>query len=110
MLFPKGGWESDETIKEAALRESVEEAGVFGTVEGVLGKWWFKSKGNDGYYQGYMFPLLVQEQLEFWPEKDIRQRVWVSVSTAKQVCQYSWMKEALDLLVTRLESNQLSNL
>lgn len=33
MLFPKGGWESDESIKEAALRESLEEAGVFGTVE-----------------------------------------------------------------------------
>lgn len=24
-----------------------------------------------------MFPLLVKEQLEFWPEKDVRQRVWV---------------------------------
>ncbi|GKA88526.1 NUDIX hydrolase 17, mitochondrial-like protein [Tanacetum coccineum] len=27
MLFPKRGWEWDETIKEAALRESIEEAG-----------------------------------------------------------------------------------
>ncbi|CAI9299056.1 unnamed protein product [Lactuca saligna] len=110
MLFPKGGWESDESIKEAALRESLEEAGVFGTVEGQLGKWSFKSKGNDGYYEGHMFPLLVKEQLDFWPEKDIRQRVWVSVPKAKEVCQYSWMKEALDLLVTRLESNPSSNL
>ncbi|KAL4567322.1 hypothetical protein LXL04_022903 [Taraxacum kok-saghyz] len=33
MLFPKGGWESDESIKEAALRKSLEEAGVLGTVE-----------------------------------------------------------------------------
>ncbi|XP_071702977.1 nudix hydrolase 17, mitochondrial-like [Rutidosis leptorrhynchoides] len=107
MLFPKGGLESDETIKEVALRESVEEAGVYGTVEGVLGKWCFKSKGNDGYYDGYMFPLLVKEQLDFWPEKDIRQRFWVSVAKAKEVCQYSWMKEALDLLVIRLESSSL---
>ncbi|XP_076897871.1 nudix hydrolase 17, mitochondrial-like isoform X2 [Bidens hawaiensis] len=104
MLFPKGGWESDESIEEAALRESVEEAGVFGTLEGVLGKWCFKSKGNDAYYEGCMFPLLVKEQLDFWPEKNIRQRAWVSVSKAKEVCQYSWMKEALDLLVRRLES------
>ncbi|XP_076935976.1 nudix hydrolase 18, mitochondrial-like [Bidens hawaiensis] len=44
MLFP---WESDESIVEAAHRESIEEAGVFGTVEGELGKWCFKSKGND---------------------------------------------------------------
>ncbi|XP_076885013.1 nudix hydrolase 17, mitochondrial-like isoform X2 [Bidens hawaiensis] len=104
MLFPKGGWESDESIEEAAIRESIEEAGVFGTLEVVLGKWCFKSKGNDAYYEGCMFPLLVKEQLDFWPEKNIRQRAWVSVSKAKEVCQYSWMKEALDLLVRRLES------
>ncbi|GJY17917.1 NUDIX hydrolase 17, mitochondrial-like protein [Tanacetum coccineum] len=110
MLFPKGGWECDETIKEAALRESIEEAGVYGIVEGELGIWCFKSKGNDGYYEGHMFPLLVKEQLEFWPEKDIRRRAWVSVAKAKEVCQYTWMKEALDLLVLRLESAPLSNL
>ncbi|XP_076902351.1 nudix hydrolase 17, mitochondrial-like [Bidens hawaiensis] len=110
MLFPKGGWESDESIVEAAQRESIEEAGVFGTVEGELGKWCFKSKGNDVHYEGHMFPLLVKGQLDFWPEKDIRQRHWVSVPKAKEVCQYSWMKEALDVLVTRLESTPSSNL
>ncbi|GKB11342.1 NUDIX hydrolase 17, mitochondrial-like protein [Tanacetum coccineum] len=71
MLFPKGGWECDETIKEAALRWS--------------------------------------EQLEFWPEKDIRRRAWVSVAKAKEVCQYTWMKEALDLLVMKLEYAPLIN-
>ncbi|KAI7745806.1 hypothetical protein M8C21_027678 [Ambrosia artemisiifolia] len=110
MLFPKGGWESDESIVEAAKRESVEEAGVLGKVEGALGTWCFKSKGNDSYYEGHMFPLLVEEQLDFWPEKNIRQRQWVSVPKAKEVCQYSWMKEALDLLVMRLESPLSSNL
>lgn len=29
----QGGWEIDESIKEAASRESVEEAGVTGVVE-----------------------------------------------------------------------------
>ncbi|PWA77545.1 nudix hydrolase [Artemisia annua] len=94
MLFPKG--------------ESIEEAGVSGIVEGELGTWCFKSKGNDGYYEGHMFPLLVKEQLEFWPEKDIRRRAWLSVAKAKEVCQYTWMKEALDLLVMRLESAPLN--
>jgi 8-oxo-dGTP pyrophosphatase MutT (NUDIX family) len=28
MIFPKGGWETDETAEEAAARESMEEAGV----------------------------------------------------------------------------------
>ena len=44
MLFPKGGWECDETIKEAALRESIEEAGVYGIVEGELGTCVLKAK------------------------------------------------------------------
>ncbi|KAG8383661.1 hypothetical protein BUALT_Bualt04G0037100 [Buddleja alternifolia] len=104
MLFPKGGWEKDESIEDAALRETVEEAGVVGDVQHKLGKWNFKSKNEDTCYEGHMFPLLVKEQLEFWPEKDVRQRIWVSVEEARKVCQYWWMKEALELLINRLKS------
>ncbi|GKU91366.1 hypothetical protein SLEP1_g5251 [Rubroshorea leprosula] len=32
LLFPKGGWENDETVEEAAVREAVEEAGVRGNL------------------------------------------------------------------------------
>ena len=31
-ILPKGGWEDDETMEESAIRESYEEAGVFGTL------------------------------------------------------------------------------
>ncbi|KAL2317268.1 hypothetical protein Fmac_031144 [Flemingia macrophylla] len=107
MLFPKGGWELDESKKEAALRETIEEAGVRGTVEGKLGKWSFKSKTHDTFYEGYMFPLLVEEQLEFWPEQNARQRIWMSVSEAREVCQHWWMKEALERLVNRIMARKL---
>ncbi|KAG4975100.1 hypothetical protein AAZX31_11G220600 [Glycine max] len=106
MLFPKGGWELDESKKEAALRETMEEAGVRGIVGGKLGKWSFKSKTHDTFYEGYMFPLLVQEQLEFWPEQNVRQRIWMSVTEAREVCQHWWMKEALDRLVNRLSGQK----
>ncbi|KAI3710677.1 hypothetical protein L2E82_40466 [Cichorium intybus] len=76
----KRGWELDESIQAAALRETIEEPGVLGTVESELGKWCFKSKGNDAFYEGHMFPFLVKEQLESWPEKDIRQRFWFVTS------------------------------
>lgn len=46
-----------------------------------LGQWNFKSSGNGVYYEGHMFPLCVEKQLDFWPEKDIRQRVWVSLNS-----------------------------
>lgn len=104
LLFPKGGWEMDESMKAAALRETVEEAGVRGTIERQLGKWSFKSKSQDAVYEGYMFPLLVSEQLEIWPEKNVRRRYWMNVREAREVCQHGWMKEALDVLVDRLAS------
>ncbi|KAL4574347.1 hypothetical protein LXL04_021176 [Taraxacum kok-saghyz] len=102
MMFPKGGWELDESVEEAASRESFEEAGVVGIVECVLGKWMFKSKSQAIYHEGYMFPMLVAEQLELWPEKNLRQRVWMKVEEAREVCQSWWMKEALDVFVERI--------
>ncbi|XP_074341743.1 nudix hydrolase 18, mitochondrial-like isoform X1 [Apium graveolens] len=141
MMFPKGGWELDESVEEAASRESLEEAGVVGhvqvsnrtflkcsgklngsyiiqhrinlnfnrdvifMVQHELGTWCYKSKSRDIYHEGYMFPLLVTEQLELWPEKNSRQRVWMTVEEAKEVCDASWMKEALDRLVDRLSAS-----
>jgi diphosphoinositol-polyphosphate diphosphatase len=32
LIFPKGGWEDDESIGEAACREAFEEAGVKGVL------------------------------------------------------------------------------
>ncbi|KAK8516749.1 hypothetical protein V6N12_049467 [Hibiscus sabdariffa] len=104
MMFPKGGWEIDESREEAALRESLEEAGVLGNVECELGKWDFISKRNGTFYEGFMFPLLVKEELDFWPEQNVRRRTWMNVKEARDVCQHWWMKEALDILVERLNS------
>ncbi|KAJ7970252.1 Nudix hydrolase mitochondrial-like [Quillaja saponaria] len=101
MLFPKGGWEIDESMEQAASRETLEEAGVVGNVECGLGKWVYKSKSQCIMHEGYMFPLLVKQQLEVWPEMNIRKRRWMTVAEAKEVCPHAWMKEALDKLVCR---------
>ncbi|KAK4280665.1 hypothetical protein QN277_012261 [Acacia crassicarpa] len=101
MQFPKGGWEIDESMEQAASRETLEEAGVVGKVESKLGTWNYKSKRQATVHEGYMFPLLVKKQLEDWPEKNIRKRRWLSVAEAKEVCPHAWMKEALDVLVSR---------
>nr|GMC93284.1 nudix hydrolase 18, mitochondrial-like [Ipomoea batatas] len=95
----EGGWETDETIEAAALRETVEEAGVLGEIECKLGTWSFETKNGKNSCEGHMFPLLVKEQLDSWPEKEIRQRHWMSVREARKVCKQWWMKEALEALV-----------
>ncbi|KAL3617634.1 hypothetical protein CASFOL_037955 [Castilleja foliolosa] len=109
MMFPKGGWELDEDIELAASRETIEEAGVIGLLGEKLGEWIFKSKSQEKYHEGSMFPLLVTEELDMWPEKSVRQRVWMTVNEAREVCSHTWMKEALEVFVcqfTRVEEEK----
>lgn len=56
-------------------------------LQGELGQWNFKSKTRDTDYEGYMFPLHVQQQLDSWPEKHLRRRIWVCKKSAfKREC------------------------
>ncbi|XP_052180900.1 nudix hydrolase 18, mitochondrial-like [Diospyros lotus] len=105
-FFPKGGWEIDESMEEAASRETQEEAGVIGFVECQLGKWRFQSKSQNTIHEGYMFPMRVTKELDSWPEKNVRQRIWMSVDEAREVCAHPWMKKALDEFVRRLVLQQ----
>lgn len=75
LLFPKGGWEIDESVEEAAVREAIEEAGVRGELKDCLGVYEFKSKTHqdescpEGLCKASMYALLVMEELELWPEQ-----------------------------------------
>ncbi|XP_031498675.1 nudix hydrolase 17, mitochondrial-like [Nymphaea colorata] len=102
VLFPKGGWEKDETVEDAARREAMEEAGVEGLVETQLGIWTFNSKGSKGGERvAHVFPLKVTNLQDHWPEKEFRERRWVSVEDARKRCKHPWMSKALDQLIMR---------
>ncbi|CAN6248424.1 unnamed protein product [Urochloa humidicola] len=70
LVFPKGGWEDDEDVHEAACREALEEAGVKGAINRTaLGMWVFRSKSSPvsgdsprGACKGYIFALEVTEE------------------------------------------------
>ncbi|KAL2483007.1 Nudix hydrolase 16 [Forsythia ovata] len=102
LLFPKGGWETDETAEEAAAREAIEEAGVRGDLVHFLGFYAFKSKtlqdefSPEGLCKAAMYALLVKEELESWPEKSSRERSWLKIPEAIQRCRHPWMREALE--------------
>lgn len=111
-VFPKGGWENDETMEEAACREALEEAGVQGILnETKLGEWIFRSKSrqnscsNEGACKGYMFAMEVNEELDCWPEQSSHMRKWVSVRDAYSLCRYPWMHEALAAFEKLLSEN-----
>ncbi|GLT72400.1 hypothetical protein SLA2020_443380 [Shorea laevis] len=111
MLFPKGGWDIDESMEQAAARETLEEAGVTGNIERELGKWRYMSKRGSIIHWGSMFPLLVDQEFDCWPEKNIRERRWITVDEARQEFKNGWMREALDEFVRRkqLKENNTSN-
>ncbi|KAF6143629.1 hypothetical protein GIB67_012428 [Kingdonia uniflora] len=103
LVFPKGGWEDDETMGEAACREALEEAGVKGILdETPLGVWEFRSKSSqnscstEGTCRGYMFALEVTEEFVIWPEEDKYERKWLTVGESFRLCRYEWMRIALE--------------
>ena len=130
LVFPKGGWETDESCEAAAARETVEEAGVRGDLEPEpLGTFRFaSSKNNENVVNGSgegngaggaggggggerqqskkssaatMFALRVREELEEWPESGQRCRVWLSPGDALAACKHAWMREALGVWAAR---------
>ncbi|XP_010249333.1 PREDICTED: nudix hydrolase 12, mitochondrial-like isoform X2 [Nelumbo nucifera] len=112
LVFPKGGWEDDETVGEAACREALEEAGVKGILdENQLGVWEFRSKSRQdscclaGGCRGYMFALKITEELESWPEQAYRDRKWLTVREAFRLCRYEWMSRALEQFLGVISEN-----
>jgi diphosphoinositol-polyphosphate diphosphatase len=96
-VFPKGGWEIDESVELAAQRETVEEAGLRGVLEEpLLGKFEFSSgKTGRARCTAYMFAMLVGEELKSWPESSQRERRWCSLEEAYGLAKTDWMRDAL---------------
>lgn len=107
LVFPKGGWEDDESMECAAKRETVEEAGVRGTLEAeLLGVFAFQggkpqSSSSSSRCRAYMYIMYVAEELSTWPESKDRQRVWVNLRDASRQCKHAWMRDALHTWVRR---------
>lgn len=102
-VFPKGGWEVDESLESAAKRETVEEAGVRGRLEEpVLGIFPFYSNkaerlqtAHAGRCVAYVFAMHVTEELPVWPEAAQRTREWLGLQEAFRLARYDWMRDAL---------------
>lgn len=115
LLFPKGGWENDETVEEAAAREALEEAGVRGDIMEFLGCYQFKSKTHqdefspEGLCKAAMFALFVKEELDSWPEQSTRMRTWLTIPEAAENCRHPWMREVLEEVFSKWHAEKMSS-
>ncbi|RKF63514.1 Diphosphoinositol polyphosphate phosphohydrolase aps1 [Erysiphe neolycopersici] len=88
-VLPKGGWELDESIIEAAKREAWEEAGIICSINHDLGEIketrppkHLKLAAPKALYQ--FFEVTVIREESEWPESHKRIRYWASYTEARE--------------------------
>ena len=99
--IPKGVIEPTLTPQASAAKEAYEEAGVRGLVGSAsLGAFEYEKWG--GTCRVEVFPLLVQDILETWPESDRRQRRWVTIESALELVRSEGVRDGVLALASRL--------
>jgi 8-oxo-dGTP pyrophosphatase MutT (NUDIX family) len=79
--FPKGIIESDQTAEQAALQESLEEAGLHGQIEGAeLGEYEYFKWGRRLRVRGYLMQVIEAD--DQWQEAHFRRRSWCNFQEA----------------------------
>eukprot|EP00002_Diphylleia_rotans_P008410 TRINITY_DN1821_c0_g1_i1.p1 TRINITY_DN1821_c0_g1~~TRINITY_DN1821_c0_g1_i1.p1 ORF type:complete len:173 (-),score=32.93 TRINITY_DN1821_c0_g1_i1:428-946(-) len=90
-ILPKGGWETDETQEQAAIRETYEESGAVGDLGVFLGCYQ-ASITKPTKIDIYFYLMRVTQLLESWPEGQCRGRKWFPLeealesSTRPEIC------------------------
>jgi 8-oxo-dGTP pyrophosphatase MutT (NUDIX family) len=82
-VIPKGLIDPGKTAAEMALQEAWEEAGLTGVLRPEpIGSFLYEKYGGTCHVT--VFLMTVTEAAEDWPERTLRQRVWVSPREAVQ--------------------------
>jgi 8-oxo-dGTP pyrophosphatase MutT (NUDIX family) len=82
-VIPKGLIDPGHTAAEGALQEAWEEAGLVGVLSREpVGSYLYEKWGGTCHVT--VFLMQVTEVADNWPERDMRQRCWVSVAEALQ--------------------------
>jgi 8-oxo-dGTP pyrophosphatase MutT (NUDIX family) len=102
--FPKGSVEADETVREAALKEAHEEAGIRGRLVGdSLGAYEIAKYGRA--LRVAVFLMEVQAEDATWLESDERERRWVGPQEARVLLKSREHRRFLELAVTQLKTS-----
>ncbi|MDA3861186.1 MAG: NUDIX hydrolase [Melioribacteraceae bacterium] len=93
--IPKGIIEDDHTPQESALKESVEEAGVWGIVSEIkVGSYKYKKWG--GTCNVKVYTMEVTKVYTKWEEDHFRERLWVPVEKIKKMIKKKKLVELIN--------------
>jgi 8-oxo-dGTP pyrophosphatase MutT (NUDIX family) len=80
-VIPKGCLEPGKTSGEVALQEAWEEAGLVGVLQAEpIGSYLYEK--YDNLYHVTVFSMTVTQVADDWPERTIRQRLWLNPAQA----------------------------
>jgi 8-oxo-dGTP pyrophosphatase MutT (NUDIX family) len=93
-VIPKGCLEPGKTAGEIALQESWEEAGLTGLLSSEpLGSYIYEKAGLTCHV--VVFHLQVTQTVDDFPEKEIRERIWVNFGQVLQRIEDPGLREIL---------------
>lgn len=93
--IPKGIIEENHTPQESALKESVEEAGVWGIVsEKKVGSYKYKKWG--GTCKVKVYTMEVTKVFKKWEEDNFRERLWIPLSKISQMIKKKKLIQLID--------------
>jgi len=98
--IPKGFIDPGHSREQAALTEAYEEAGLSGEIIG-------QSIGTYAYKKGSVtltvavFLMQVLEEHPNWPEMDVRERRWCSLTEARSLLKHHKVRPLLNRIRTR---------
>jgi phosphohistidine phosphatase len=80
-VLPKGSVDEGEGVRDAAIREAEEEAGLLGVLSRKpLGR--YRHVNGDGSWRVDVYMMRVTEELDHWLEDRLRRRRWMAVPDA----------------------------
>ena len=83
-VVPKGSLDEGERSRDAAIRETEEEAGLIGNLERKpLGRYRFTRA--DELYEVEVYLMRVTVVLDYWLEAGLRRRRWIKVDKAATI-------------------------
>lgn len=109
-VFPKGSPIDGLTAQETVAQEAWEEAGIRGQIASEAVGNYVHTKNNkaESLVRVHLFPMLVTEQADDWPEEDERFRHWALLPQVRRLmASRAAAKVAAEFNKSLLRSNQV---